>query len=82
MSKIIYTCNNCGFDNPEDSSKCNKCGISLVVVVRGGLFSSDTYRNNYTKRWICARCGAKNVDGNNKCHGCSSQSNAGSFDLF
>jgi len=78
MARIIYTCNNCGFDNPEGSSKCNKCGISLYVA--GGIFSSDKY--NYTKRWVCARCGAKNIDGNEKCHSCSSKSNSGSFDLY
>ena len=81
MSKIIFTCNNCGFDNPENSSKCNKCGIYLSLTISGGLFSSDKHVINFTKRWICTKCGAKNIDGNDKCHSCNLKSNSGWFDL-
>jgi ribosomal protein L40E len=72
MSKSleIMTCSSCGFDNPDNSKKCNKCGITLIEITRGGIFSSDTYKYNYTRRWVCSKCGAKNMSENSKCHSC------------
>ncbi len=79
MPKIIFTCKECGFDNPEDSKVCNKCGIKLYIYESGFFTSTEVF--NYVKRWICSRCGGKNIYGNVKCHGCSSNSSSQWFDL-
>lgn len=73
MSKTIeiMTCDSCGFDNPDNSKVCNKCGINLIQKHYGGIFDtlqSTTY--HYKRRWICRKCGAKNMSENNTCHSC------------
>ena len=77
MAKIYFTCDRCKFDNPDGSSKCNRCGTTLYVGA--GLFWSE--KIYYTKRWACVRCGVLNMHGNPKCHGCNAQIGTGWFDV-
>ncbi len=74
--KYLMTCNNCAFDNPDGSSKCNQCGTTLFEA--GGFFSSSVY--NYVSRWQCFYCNAKNLSVNKKCHSCFKLQSPGIID--
>ena len=55
----MKTCNSCRFDNPEDSSKCNKCGVKI-----------DKMDRDFVWRWFCPQCSGKNMGGNYTCFNC------------
>lgn len=65
-NRTIYTCQDCKFDNPSGSKKCNRCGRSFWT----GLFQQTSH---YDLRWACERCGAINMYENKRCWGCENK---------
>lgn len=79
--KPLNTCNACNFDNPGDAEKCNRCGKSFRG--EGGLFGDRNWKtSNFTKRWQCHLCGAKNQWSNKTCHSCGFKSDHSSGGCF
>lgn len=62
----VRTCVQCGFNNPEDATMCNKCRTKFLD---SGFFGSSYNSNSYL-RWLCNTCGTLNNAGNNTCAGC------------
>lgn len=69
MSKTIevFTCRNCGYDNPAWNKKCNNCFTSFE---KGSIFGAVWDDSKYYLRWVCKNCGRLNLDSNKKCSGC------------
>ncbi len=68
MSKpmVVYTCKNCGYDNPQASHKCNNCFITFYNDSFFGKWETE----RFIIRWVCKNCGRLNVEGNNTCSAC------------
>lgn len=67
MAKKIWVkiCNDCGYKNPEDASKCNSCGEELW---KGNFLGLG--KNNHIRKWACPKCSTLNFEENKTCASC------------
>jgi ribosomal protein L40E len=66
----VKTCKKCGFNNPDDAHKCNKCGTDFTKSVFMSFKGWDWDWSKFYRRWVCPRCNTLNLTENRTCSGC------------
>jgi len=74
-------CENCGWDNPDENDKCEKCNVSLIKFQDNDITpydnNPDEYNPNRTSRG-CSVCGYPLRKNDAECPNCGQSFSAGS----